>query len=265
MYVDTHAHIYLNHFTDDIDEVINRSLKNKVDRIYLPNIDRTTIKDVKKLQTLYPSICFGQMGLHPCSVKENFEDELKLMKKELEENTFYAIGETGIDLYWDKTFVDQQISAFKKQIEWSKDLNLPIVIHSRDSLDLTIKCIKEAQDGRLFGIFHCFNGSVEQAKQIIELGFFMGMGGVISFKNAGMDKVLNQVPLDNLVLETDAPYLAPVPFRGKRNEPSYIPHIAKKLAEIQNITLKEVAEITTKNANTVYLHTPQSIENESKA
>lgn len=259
MYVDTHAHIYLNHFTDDLDKVIGRSISNNVNRIYLPNIDVSTIQEVKKLQELYPGICFAQMGLHPCSVKENYEKDLDIMEKELRDFTYYAIGETGIDLYWDKSFVDQQISAFKKQIEWSRQLKLPIVIHSRDSLDLTIKCIKEAQNGELTGIFHCFNGTIEQAKQIMDLGFFMGIGGVISFKNSGMDKVLEHVDLASLVLETDSPYLTPVPYRGKRNECSYIPLIAEKLAEIQNNTLENIAKTTTQNANSVYLYTPKSL------
>ena len=257
MYVDTHAHIYLNQFADDIKAVIDRSLVNKVQRIYLPNIDCKSIEDVKRLQDQYPDFCFAQMGLHPCSVKEEFKKDLIRMESELRDHTYYAIGETGIDLYWDKTFVDQQIEAFNIQIKWSKSMKLPIVIHSRDSLDLTIKLISEAQNGDLTGIFHCFNGTVNQAKQIMDLGLYMGLGGVITFKNAGMDLVLDQVPLDYLVLETDSPYLSPVPFRGKRNESSYIPHIAERLAQIQEIDLASIAKQTTINANKVYQYTPE--------
>jgi TatD DNase family protein len=192
------------------------------------------------------------MGLHPCSVGENYEKELSIVEEWLGKRSFKAIGEIGIDLYWDKTFFEQQKIAFKRQIQWAKTLNIPIVIHARDALDEIIEIVKSEKDERLSGIFHCFSGTVEQAQAIMDLEFYMGLGGVLTFKKSGLDKVAASIPMDYLVLETDAPYLAPMPYRGKRNESSYIKYVGKKLAEIKGISIETVSEITTKNALCVF-------------
>ena len=195
------------------------------------------------------------MGLHPCSVKGDFEKELYIVEEWLSKRSFHAVGEMGTDLYWDKTFWDQQKEAFVTQVNWAKKYNLPLVIHCRQSIDETIELLKPMSGGTLTGIFHCFSGNSTQAKQIIEMGFYLGIGGVATFKNGGLDKVLPEVPLDKLVLETDSPYLAPMPFRGKRNEPSYIPLIADKVATLMNVTREEVELATTKNAEKVFVPT----------
>ncbi len=256
MYVDTHSHIYANEFSEDIDEVISRSLENGVQRIYMPNIDVSSIDAVNKLSTLYPNVCIPQMGLHPCYVKEDYQDQLDVIKTHLFTGSYSAVGEIGLDFYWDKTFTDQQIDAFRTQIEWSRSLKLPIVIHSRDSLEMSIEIVEELQRGDLTGIFHCYGGTIEQAQKIIDLGFYMGIGGVVTFKNSGLDKIISEIDLKHLVLETDSPYLSPTPHRGKRNESGYIPLIAEKIAEIKGHTLQEIAEITTQSANKVYNYTP---------
>jgi len=253
MIIDTHTHIYLEQFSNDIDEVIDRCLQQNIKKMYLPNIDSGHIKDVKKLSDQYPGVCIPMMGLHPCSVKENYKEELEIIKTELFAGQYAAVGEIGIDLYWDKTTKEIQEESFREQISWAKELNLPIVIHSRDSLDLTISIVEELQDGLSGGIFHCFNGTLEEAHRIQNIpNFYMGIGGVITFKNAGVDKVVAQLPMDRMVLETDAPYLTPVPFRGKRNESSYVIHVAEKLAELKDTTVDEVSRITTENAKKVF-------------
>lgn len=256
MYVDTHSHIYANEFSEDINEVISRSIENGVERIYMPNIDVTSIDAVNKLSQLYPDVCIPQMGLHPCYVKEDYKDQLDVIKTHLFQGTYSAVGEIGLDFYWDKTFTEQQVDAFKTQIEWSRSLKLPIVIHSRDSLEMSISIVEELQRGDLTGIFHCYGGTVEQAQRIIDLGFYMGIGGVVTFKNSGLDKIISKINLKHLVLETDSPYLSPTPHRGKRNESAYISIIAEKIAEIKGHNLQEIAEITTKSANRVYNYTP---------
>jgi TatD DNase family protein len=201
------------------------------------------------LERDYPNICFAMPGLHPCSVGENVEEELALVKKMLDEARIWsAVGEIGLDLYWDKTFFEQQKMAFRQQIQWAKDYELPIVIHSRDATDECIEIVAEEKDERLKGVFHCFGGSLEQAKRIMELDFLMGIGGVLTFKKAGLDVVCADIPLEFLVLETDAPYLAPVPFRGKRNESSYLRLVAEKLAEVKGVSLEEIATVTSANA-----------------
>ena len=192
------------------------------------------------------------MGVHPCSIKENYQDELKTAKDYLEKRPFKAVGEIGLDFYWDKTFSDQQYAAFHEQIEWALHFELPIAIHSRCSTDECIKVVAEHQQGKLKGVFHCFSGDAVQAKQVIDLGFYLGIGGVVTFKNSGLDKVLEDVSMSNIVVETDAPYLAPVPFRGKRNEPSYLKYVVEKIASIKNISVEEVAEITTENAEELF-------------
>ena len=251
MFIDTHAHIYTEEFKDDRDIMIQNAFDQGINKIFMPNIDSTSIADMMEVASRH-SHCYPMMGLHPCSVKENYKEELQLVEKYLENNKFYGVGEIGIDLYWDKTFAEEQVSAYKTQIAMAKNTGLPFVIHSRDSLDLTISIVKELQDGNLKGIFHCFNGTLEQAKQIMDLGFYMGIGGVITYKNAGVDKVVAEIPMDYLVLETDAPYLSPVPYRGKRNEPAYIVNIVDKIAEVHNLTVAEIAAITTKNAKMVF-------------
>lgn len=250
-FIDTHAHLYLEHFTDDLGKVMERA-KECLHSIYLPNIDSSTIESMHQLEKDYPNFCYAMMGLHPCSVKDNYKDELGILKSHLDARPYVAIGEIGTDLYWDKTTFDLQERAFRIQLNWAKEANLPIVIHSRDSLDENIRIVREEQNGSLNGIFHCFNGTLDQAKAIADLGFLVGAGGVLTFKNAGMKTVFKDIPLSQIVLETDAPYLTPVPFRGKRNESAYIPLIAEVLAEVKNITLKEVAEMTNRNAMALY-------------
>lgn len=247
MYIDSHTHIYLDQFDSDIEDAMQRCEDAQVKKLLLPNIDSKTIQRVKALSAKYPTTCYPMMGLHPCSVKENYQDELDILKQELGTGSYIAVGEIGIDLHWDKTFHTEQIDAFRQQIEWSRELKVPFVIHSRDSLDETIDIVTDMQDGHLQGVFHCFNGTVEQAHRIKDVGFYIGIGGVLTFKNAGVDKVVQQLDIDNMILETDAPYLAPKPYRGKRNESSYIPLIAQRLAEVKAIDIKEIEKITTEN------------------
>jgi TatD DNase family protein len=251
MFIDTHAHIYLDDFKEDLEDVIQRSLQDKVDKIYMPNIDSTTIEDMWRVHHLFPH-CIPMIGLHPCHVKENYMQELKIVERELSERPYCAIGEVGIDLYWDKTFVKEQEKAFDYQIAMAREASLPVIIHSRDSLDVTIDFIQKNQNGHLRGIFHCFNGTEDQARRIMNTGFYMGIGGVVTYKNAGVDKVVAQLPLEYMVLETDAPYLSPVPYRGKRNESSYILKVADKLSELHHISLEEVARVTTLNAQKIF-------------
>lgn len=247
-YIDTHAHIYLEEFDDDSADMLARASEAGVERIMMPNIDHTSVDRMMELELKSGGRCFSMMGLHPCSVKKDFEKELYQMENWLSKRKFSAIGEMGTDLYWDKTFWEQQMEAFKIQIGWAKQYNLPIVIHSRDSLDHTIELVEQLKDESLTGVFHCFSGTAEQAKRIFNLGFYIGIGGVATFKNGGLDKVLPLVHMEKIVLETDSPYLAPVPHRGKRNEPAYIPIIAAKVAELKNISLDEVQVITSQNA-----------------
>lgn len=255
MFIDTHAHIYSSDFEEDLHEMITRASGVGVTDIYMPNIDKHSIDKMLSISKLYPN-CHAMIGLHPCHVKADYLEELAIVEQQASMHNYIAIGEIGIDLYWDKTYVKEQEHAFKIQIELAKNKRLPIIIHSRDSLDLTIQIVSEMQDGLLRGIFHCFNGSLEQGQKIIELGFYLGIGGVITYKNAGVDKVVGQLPLENMVLETDAPYLSPVPFRGKRNECSYIKSIAEKLAEIKNEKIEQIASQTTFNANNIFHRTP---------
>jgi TatD DNase family protein len=252
MYIDTHAHLYLEQFDEDIDVVINSAINANVLKIYLPNIDLESIKKMHVLAKNYPDNCFPMMGLHPCSVKDDFESVLDTMKGYLDKDVYYGIGETGVDLYWDVTFKKEQITAFETQIEWAKHYKLPIIIHSRDSLDLTIEIIENHKGDDLTGIFHCFNGTAEQCRRIVDTNFMMGLGGVTTFKKANLDEMIQYMPMDLMLLETDAPYLAPTPFRGKRNESSYIPLIAKKVAEAKNIDISEIMNVTTANANRIF-------------
>ncbi len=252
MLVDTHAHLYATQFEEDQTVMLQRALKEEVSTIYLPNIDSSSIDAMLALEASYPENCFAMMGLHPCSVKENYEEELATVKKWLDKRTFCAVGEIGLDLYWDKTFFEQQKYAFQLQIEWAKVLDLPIVIHSRASTWEVIELLRASKDDKLRGIFHCFGGTVEEAKAIIDLGFYLGIGGVLTFKKSKLGETLKQIDLEHLVLETDAPYLAPTPHRGKRNESAYIRIIAERLAEIKEVKLEKIAEQTTENAKQIF-------------
>ncbi|HFA47921.1 MAG TPA: TatD family deoxyribonuclease [Bacteroidetes bacterium] len=249
---DTHTHLYLNQFDGDRKEVIQRAKDEGVQQFYLPNIDSTTIEGMLQMEKDFPSECHAMMGLHPCSVKEDYQKELATVKEWLGKRPFCAIGEIGIDLYWDKTFFEEQKKALVTQIGWAKELGIPIIIHSRDSTDIIIEIIKKEKDSRLMGIFHCFTGTPEQAQKIIDLDFFMGIGGVVTFKNAGLDKTVADIPLERLVLETDSPYLAPVPKRGKRNESAYIKQIATKLSEAKQVSFEQIAVATTANAKKIF-------------
>ena len=250
--IDTHTHIYLEQFDEDREEMIQRALDSGVEQFFLPNIDSSSITRMMALEEAHPGRCFAMMGLHPCSVKAHFQEELAIVRDWLDERPFCALGEIGLDLYWDKTFIEQQKEAFLLQTEWAKELGIPIVIHSREATDMLIDLVEQVKDERLRGVFHCFSGTEEQARRIIELDFYLGIGGVLTFKNAGLDKVMETVGLEHLVLETDSPYLAPVPWRGKRNESAYVRLVAEKLAAIKGVSFREVAEVTTKNAEQLF-------------
>lgn len=250
--IDTHAHIYLNDFADDRQAILERAKKAGIEKILMPAIDSTTHPEMLELERENPGFCISMMGLHPCSVNENFLEELAKVDQYLTEQRFVAIGEIGLDFYWDVSFKEQQYTAFRRQIGLAIDYGLPIAIHSRNSTDECIEIVKEYKNSPLKGVFHCFSGSSGQATQIIELGFYLGIGGVLTFKNAGLDKVIMDVAVDHIVLETDAPYLAPVPFRGKRNECSYISYTAQKLAELKETTVENIARVTTANAQKLF-------------
>lgn len=250
--VDTHTHLYLEQFDEDRPAVIERAAALGVESFYLPNVDSRTIEGMLQMEVDFPGRCYAMMGLHPCSVEDTFEKELKIVEDWLARRPFVAIGEIGIDLYWDKTHVREQQVAFRRQANWAKSLGIPIVIHSRDSTDMLIDMVTEEQDGRLTGIFHCFTGTVEQAEQIIDLGFHLGIGGVLTFKNAGLDRTMEKIDLQHLVLETDAPYLAPAPHRGKRNESAYVRLVAEKLASVKGCSVEEVARMTSRNADRIF-------------
>jgi len=247
MLIDTHTHLYLKQFDDDRKEVIERAEAAGIKKFFLPNIDSQSIASMLQMEIDFPDKCFAMMGLHPCSVKENYEEELQIVENWLQKRKFCAIGEIGIDLYWDKTFFEQQKKSFLTQVEWAIDLQLPIVIHCRESIDIVIDLLQPYK-GRVKGIFHCFGGTVDQAKKIMDLEFLMGIGGVLTFKKAKLDTVIQEIPMEYLVLETDSPYLTPAPYRGKRNESSYVKLVAEKMAEAKNLTLEDVAKLTTNNA-----------------
>ena len=252
MIIDTHSHIYLPEFRDDLDQMLTRAENEAINLILMPAIDNETHQSMLEIEAQYPGKSLSMMGLHPCSVKEGYKQELKIVEEYLEKRRFVAVGETGLDFYWDRTFTKEQYASFQIQIELAKQYNIPVVIHSRNSIDDCIKVIRENQQGNLKGVFHCFSGNEKQAKEIIDLGFYLGIGGVITFKNSGLDKVMVDIDITNIVLETDAPYLAPVPFRGKRNECSYLKYVVEKLAQIKNVAKEEVASVTTKNAKELF-------------
>ncbi|HDM8227123.1 TPA: TatD family hydrolase [Vibrio campbellii] len=250
--IDTHAHIYASEFDNDRDEVVKRALEQGIDRILLPNIDLESIEPMLKTEAAYPEICRSMMGLHPCYVDGNVEQTLAIIRGWFEKHNFIAVGEIGIDLYWDKTFRAEQEMAFVTQLNWAKEMDLPVVIHTRDSIEETLTLLRQEQDGSLRGVFHCFGGSVEEAQAINELGFHLGLGGVSTFKNGGMDKVIPHLNMDWVILETDCPYLAPVPHRGKRNEPAYTSLVAVRVAELLEVPIEEVDRITTNNAEKLF-------------
>ena len=249
---DTHTHLYSEQFDEDRALVVQRAIDKGISRFFVPAIDSTYYTAMFDLEKQFPDHVFLMAGLHPTHVKENYKEELKIVQEKLKERKFYAVGEIGMDLYWDKSFLQQQQDAFKLQIEWAKENSLPIVIHCRDAFDEIFEILKEVKDEKLYGVFHCFTGNLEQAKQAISYQMKLGIGGVVTFKNGKIDQFLNEIPLENIVLETDAPYLAPTPFRGKRNESSYILKIAEKMAEIHNVSVDKIAEITTKNSKTIF-------------
>lgn len=249
--IDTHSHIYLKDFKEDFDEMLARASKEGIDEIYMPNIDVDSIPNLKEVAANHPQ-CKPMMGLHPGSVKEDYQEQLAVMFEELENRKYYAVGEIGMDLYWDKTFIEEQRKAFAIQIEKAKELGLPIVIHCREAFDEIFEVLEAYHDDPLYGIFHCFTGTLEQAHRALSLNMKLGIGGIVTFKNAGLDKVVEKLNVHDLVLETDAPYLAPAPHRGKRNEPAYTALVALKVASLLNISLSEVENITTANAKAIF-------------
>ena len=250
--IDTHCHLYSKEFGRDLEEVFQRAEKEGVDRFYLPAIDSHCQDALLALEARYPGKCFGMTGLHPCHVKEDHAAELEFVEVELARRNWVALGEIGLDFYWDRTFEAAQYAAFHEQIEWALHYDIPIVIHSRESMKESIGVVREHQRGKLRGIFHCFSGDAQAAREIVDLGFYLGIGGVLTYKNSGLPDAIRDVPLESLVLETDAPYLAPVPFRGKRNESSYLRYVVAKLAEVKGLSVEEVAAATTQNAQKIF-------------
>lgn len=255
-FVDTHTHLFNEQFDDDRQQVILAAIEQGVEKMFLPNVSVDSLGPMLKLHRQFPNNCFPMAGLHPCDIKENYKAEIATIRKWIEVHIGQCrgIGETGLDYYWDTTFVEEQKESLRIHAKWAKEFKLPIILHTRNSFEDNFQIMKDAQDGSLKGIFHCFTGNLEKAIKVIDLGFLLGIGGVITFQNSGKElrEVLRKIPLEYIVLETDSPYLAPAPNRGKRNQSSYIPLIAQKLAEIKEITIKEVAEITTSTANTIF-------------
>lgn len=249
---DTHTHLYAEQFDDDRDEIIQKALEKGISRFFIPAIDSTYYDRMLDLERSYPGHIFLMAGLHPTHVKNDFKKELDIVKKFLENHHCYAVGEIGIDLYWDKTFLAEQQEAFKQQIHLAKEKNLPIVIHCREAFNEIFEVMDDLCDDSLNGIFHCFTGNEQQAKKILDYGFKLGIGGVVTFKNGGLDKFLEKIPLQHIVLETDSPYLAPVPYRGKRNESSYLINILEKLVDIYKMEPREIAKITTLNSREIF-------------
>jgi len=250
-FTDTHTHLYDERLITDESQV-HRAIGAGVNKMYMPNCDSNTIEGMLRLSDQWPENCLPMMDLHPCYVKNNYKEELAIVSDWLQKRKFHAVGEIGLDYYWDMSYKAQQIQAFEMQIDYALQYGLPIVIHSRESTADCIDIVRGKQNGLLRGIFHCFSGSLEEAEQVVELGFHLGIGGVVTYKKTNLPEIISILPLTQIVLETDAPYLAPIPYRGKRNESSYIPIIAQKVAEIRNISLAEVAEITTANAESIF-------------
>ncbi len=250
--IDTHTHLYLDDYQDDIQQVVNSALQNNVKYFLLPNVDSSTIEKMNALCSLYPERMFPMIGFHPTSVKEDYMQELLIIRQELLTRKYYGIGEIGIDLHWDKSFHKEQEFVLRYQLELAKEFNLPVAIHTRSSFDEAIEILKDVKDDNLKGVFHCFGGSYQQAVDIVDMGFKLGIGGVVTFKNSGLDKVLDHIELEHIILESDAPYLTPSPYRGLRNESSYLTLIAQKVADLKGVSIEEVAEITTKNAKELF-------------
>jgi TatD DNase family protein len=249
---DTHTHLFSEQLIGELDPLLETSSASGIERFFMPNIDSTSIDAMFSVEKKFPGKCFSMMGLHPCSVKENWKQEMRIVEQWLAKRKFAAVGEMGIDLYWDKTFIEEQKTVFLMQVELANAYELPIVIHTRDSFDVAYELLRKIQKREPCGIFHCFTGTAEEAKKVIDLGFYLGIGGVVTFKNGGLDKVIPEIDLKNIVLETDAPYLAPMPFRGKRNEPAYLIKVAEKIAELKNISVEEVANVTTENSKKIF-------------
>jgi TatD DNase family protein len=251
-FIDTHAHVYAPELATDIELVIKNAISVGIEKILMPAIDSASLEAMLKVEQQFPDHCIAMMGLHPCYVKENYKAELKLVEEWIAKRKFIAIGEIGLDYYWDKTFAKEQQLVFETQMQWALDMQLPIVIHTRNAMGETIELVKPFAKKGLHGVFHCFSGSKESAEQIIGMGFHLGLGGVLTYKNAGVAEAIKDIPMEYLVLETDAPYLAPVPYRGKTNEPAHMLEVAKKLAEIKSMPLHEIAAITTSNAKKLF-------------
>jgi len=251
-FIDTHAHIYSEKFQSDRNEMLARTFAAGINKILMPNLDSESIDAMLALEQKYPQQCFAMMGLHPCSVNQDFEKELKIAEEWLGKRKFVAIGEMGIDLYWDKSFIEQQKEAFRIQAAWAKKYQIPLVIHAREAMKEVIDLLEELTDNALFGVLHCFTGTSEEANKLINMNFSLGIGGVVTYKNSGLEPILKEISLEHLLLETDSPYLAPVPHRGKRNETSYIPTIAQKIADIKGVSIAEVASKTTANAEKLF-------------
>jgi TatD DNase family protein len=249
---DTHIHLYSKEFIDDLPKLLEQAAVLGIERFFMPNIDSSSIEGMLTVEKNYPGKCFPMMGLHPCSVKENWKEEMAIVEDWLSRRKFAAVGEMGIDLFWDKTFIEEQKIVFSRQVELANQYKLPIVIHTRDSFEVAFELLQKTRKEEPCGIFHCFTGNAEQAKMVIDMGFYLGIGGVVTFKNGGLDKTLLEIDLKNIVLETDAPYLAPVPYRGKRNEPSYILKVAEKISELKSCSLEEVVRVTTANSIDVF-------------
>lgn len=250
--IDTHTHLYLTQFDADRDEVVKRAVRNNITRLLLPNIDSGSIEAMLKMREDFPEVCLPMMGLHPTSVKDKIESELAVVEKWLNKDSFIAIGEIGIDLYWDKTYIDNQLDAFEVQIKWAKERNLPIVIHARNSFREIFSVLDKHADQNLRGVFHSFTGNSEDAFKILEYGFYLGINGIITYKNSGLDTIMKKIPLEKILLETDSPYLTPVPKRGLRNESSFLTYIAENLADIYDTKVERIAEITTDNARNLF-------------
>ncbi len=250
---DTHTHLYSKDFENESNSLIQNAIAKGITRLFMPNVDSDSIGAMLQVEKQFPNNCFPMMGLHPCSVGPKYQQDISVVEYWLNKRKFIAVGEIGIDLYWDKTFFEQQQDAFRRQIELAKKYNIPYIIHSRNSFNEVMEIVSEFKDDNIKAIFHCFSGNVEQAQQVIAAGNFkLGIGGVVTFKNSGLDKVVEAIDLKHLVLETDAPYLAPTPHRGKRNDPEYLVLIAQRIAEIKNISIEEVAAITTQNSKDVF-------------
>ena len=251
-YIDSHAHIYADQFKPDQASVIGKARDAGVTQILMPNIDHTSVDAMLQTEADYPGTCLAMMGLHPCSIQKEFQKELYAVENWLNKRRFIAIGEAGLDLYWDKTFLPQQQEALQVQVAWAKQYQLPLVLHTREAFTEVYDLIGKMQDGTLTGVFHCFSGTAAEAEKVIKLGFYLGIGGVATFKNGGLDKVLPAVGLDRLLLETDCPYLAPMPHRGKRNEPAYLPLVAQKVADLLQVSLADVVQKCTANTQKLF-------------